>query len=469
MERILIVDSDPFFRDVFSGLLRHEGYSTDTAASGAEAFAKLQGGDYQVVVTELVLPDVTGLDILSRVKEHDRSIEVVVATGHANVETAIQALKNGARDYLVKPVNHDEFRHSVSVSLEQRRLLDENQELKRLVSLFQASQAIANCLDVERIGEMVVSALSRETGVERGLAFFPDDEGYLSLKGLKELDEAAGRALAELVAAAFGRRSAKSDPILFLRDFLPQDDHLAPARQADLREALLLAVRTKGKLLGVVALFNDRGKTLPSDVERKNLNFLLDQSSLAFENAVRYTTARNLVNIDEVTGLFNYRYLETALDREIKRAERYRSSLSVVFLDIDQFKDVNDTHGHLIGSSVLREVGALIKRLVREVDTVIRYGGDEYTIILVESTNVGAASASERVRKAVEEHVFMAEEGYNIRLTASLGYACYPDDSTSYRELLEMADQAMYKGKFSGKNVVFHIGQQTGGDNEQGE
>lgn len=93
MERILIVDSDPFFRDVFSGLLRHEGYSTDTAASGAEAFAKLQGGDYQVVVTELVLPDVTGLDILSRVKEHDRSIEVVVATGHANVETAIQALK----------------------------------------------------------------------------------------------------------------------------------------------------------------------------------------------------------------------------------------------------------------------------------------------------------------------------------------------------------------------------------------
>jgi diguanylate cyclase (GGDEF)-like protein len=126
----------------------------------------------------------------------------------------------------------------------------------------------------------------------------------------------------------------------------------------------------------------------------------------------------------------------------------------VLFLDLDSFKQVNDTHGHLVGSSVLREMADLLKKSTREVDVVIRYGGDEYTIILVETGPETAAIVAERIRSQIAAHTFLAPEGYSIRITCSIGYACCPDDSVSKQELLEMADQAMYGGKAGGKNCV---------------
>ena len=158
--------------------------------------------------------------------------------------------------------------------------------------------------------------------------------------------------------------------------------------------------------------------------------------------------------IDDLSGLYNYRYLEVALDRELKRVERYASNLSILFLDMDYFKQINDIHGHLIGSRVLKEVGELLKKSVREVDVVIRYGGDEYTIILVETGCDTAGYVAERIRSLVESHVFLVSEGYDLRMTCSIGYSCCPEDTVSKQELLEMADKAMYAGKASGKNCV---------------
>jgi DNA-binding NtrC family response regulator len=148
MERILVVEDDTFSRTVFTDLLREEGYDVASATSAHEALLLLDREDFQVVVTDLVMPDMTGLDLLSRVKQKDPAIEVIMVTGHANMETAIAALKAGARDYLVKPINHDEFKHTVALCLEQQRLLDENFELKALVNLFQISQTIANCIEL---------------------------------------------------------------------------------------------------------------------------------------------------------------------------------------------------------------------------------------------------------------------------------------------------------------------------------
>ena len=157
------------------------------------------------------------------------------------------------------------------------------------------------------------------------------------------------------------------------------------------------------------------------------------------------------------TSQFLDRYLEIALDREIKRSERYDLSLAVIFLDVDMLKVINDTYGHLIGSRVLKEVGVVLKKSVREVDIVIRYGGDEYTILLVETARTGAAIVAERIRKTLEEHSFILGDNLEVKLTASLGFACYPEDTKSKLELMEMADRAMYYGKASGKNIVAHI------------
>jgi diguanylate cyclase (GGDEF)-like protein len=320
------------------------------------------------------------------------------------------------------------------------------------VNHYQVSQAIANCLELERLNKLVIDALAKEINISRGAGFFIEND-KLVLKELKHLPQIDKEKFAEFLAPFLKSPNKKSEYSVIPVDKQQFNRHGI----TDVEEVMALFIRSKAQLQGVVLLFNEPGQELGSEINAKNLHFLLEQSSLAFDNAVRFATARNLANIDELTGLYNYRFLDVALEREIKRTERYGSNLSLIFLDLDLFKNVNDTHGHLIGSKVLREVGLMLKDLTREVDFVFRYGGDEYTIILVETGKSGAACVAERIRKSIENHQFLSTEGYNIRITASLGYSCFPDDSRSKVELLEFADKAMYKGKISGKNIVLHI------------
>ena len=451
MERILLVEDDSFFREVFTDLLTEEGYGVEVAASGEEALEMIGNGNYHLVVTDLVMKDVSGLDILSAVKRQDPAVNVIMVTGHANLETAIFALKNGASDYLVKPINHDEFRHIVAHCMEQRRLLDENLELKNLVNLFQVSQTIANCLELERIYPLLIDALAKEIGTTRGLGYFAES-GQLVLHETRGVDEERAQLLGQAVITECDLMDDGAGNMVVLRDFLPEDDEF----RGDVREAMCLYIRHKTTLQGVIVLFNEPGTGLPREVNRKHITFLLDQASLALDNAARYSFAKDLLYIDELTGLFNYRYLDVVLDRELKRSDRYGSNLAVLFLDIDLFKMVNDLFGHLIGSKVLREIGTLLRRSVRDVDAVIRYGGDEYTIVLIETGVEGAAVVAERIRRTIEAHTFAREDGLAIKLTVSLGYACSPDDAKTKGELLEMADRAMYRGKAGGKNLAFH-------------
>ena len=451
MQRILLVEDDSFFREVYTDLLKEDGYNVEVAASGEEALDMIGRGGYHLVVTDLVMRDVSGLDILSEVKRLDPATAVIMVTGHANVETAIYALKNGATDYLIKPINQDEFRHIVSHCMEQRRLLDENLELKELVNLFQVSQNISNCLELERLYQMLTDALMKEVGVSRALGYFVEN-GQLKLCELKGIEELNAHLLGQAVIGESDLRDDGTSHLIYLRNFLPEGAEGA----CDVSEAMCLYLRYKSDLQGVVILFNDPGAMLPRDINRKHISFLLDQGLLALDNAVRYNIAKDLLYIDELTGLYNYRYLDVVLERELKRCERYGSNLGVLFLDIDLFKSVNDNFGHLIGSRVLREVGALVRKSVRDVDAVIRYGGDEYTIVLVETGMEGAAIVAERIRKTIEMHTFAKADGLAIKLTVSLGYACAPDDAATKAELLEMADQAMYRGKSAGKNRALH-------------
>lgn len=448
MDRILIVEDDLFFREMHSSLLQAEGYLIDTAACGSEALELLSTNRYGLVITDLVMPDISGMELLSRIRETDPGIDVIMVTGNADLESAIFALKHGARDYLVKPVNHDEFRHSVSLCMQQRSLLDENEELRNMLNLFQSSQAIAGCLDLERAYHLTVEAVARETGLSRAMGLFQTDGG-LEVKVSKGIKAATAEQYVDSLLEHITRHQSKNR----LLTKVQLED--TPPLVSDISQACLIFVRDKSAVLGVIVAFNNPGQTLPDLLPRKkNIRFLLEQSVRAFQNAENYSLARDLIFIDDLSGLYNHRYLEVALDRELKRVERYASHLAVLFLDLDFFKVVNDTHGHLVGSRVLRELAGMLKNYTREVDVVIRYGGDEYTIILVETNAETAGVVAERIRSQVESHVFLASEGYDIRLTCSIGYSCCPEDSMSKQELLDMADQAMYGGKASGKNCV---------------
>ena len=181
---------------------------------------------------------------------------------------------------------------------------------------------------------------------------------------------------------------------------------------------------------------------------------LLEPASVALDNSLLLKRAEALSVTDDLTSLYNSRYLNLVLRRETKRASRSGRPLSLLFIDLDGFKAVNDTHGHMFGSRALVEAAAVIRSSARETDVVARFGGDEFALILPDTGGEGAFAVGERIRERIAAHNFLAEDRLNIHLTASVGVATLPDVAASADELMQAADKAMYQVKDSGKNGI---------------
>jgi len=241
-------------------------------------------------------------------------------------------------------------------------------------------------------------------------------------------------------------------------------------RRFDARLDMLTGFRTKsilcapllsrGRIIGAVELINKRKGPFTRD-DLAMVKTLVEPGAVAIENAILYQRSAELTVTDDLTKLFNSRYLNVHLRREIKRSRRYGVPVSLIFLDLDGFKNVNDNHGHLAGSRALFEVGQVLQRTVREIDVVSRYGGDEFTIILPQTGATGAMIIADRIRAAVEDQVFLSGQGLNVRLTASFGVSTFPDHGQSREDLIQKADQAMYLVKERGKNGVALARQDT--------
>ena len=168
---------------------------------------------------------------------------------------------------------------------------------------------------------------------------------------------------------------------------------------------------------------------------------------------------KKLSNSDDLTGLANQRYFKNMLEQEIERAERYARPLSLMMLDIDNFKICNDTYGHLFGDVVLKQISLLIKKNTRGIDLVARYGGEEFTVILPETPVEEAVVVAERVRDGIERFRFKTDEGTPVNsITVTIGVSSFPDRAKTYKELIKTADEALYAGKTSGKNriIIYH-------------
>ena len=184
----------------------------------------------------------------------------------------------------------------------------------------------------------------------------------------------------------------------------------------------------------------------------------LEPGAIALDNALRMKRAEALSVTDDLTQLYNSRYLSQVLRRETKRASRSGRSLSLLFIDLDGFKSINDTHGHLYGSSALVEAAAVIRVNARETDIVARFGGDEFALVLPETGTDGAVAVGERIRDKIAAHRFLRSEGLDIRLTVSIGVAALPDVAASAEQLIQAADEAMYWVKDHGKNGIYVAG-----------
>ena len=219
------------------------------------------------------------------------------------------------------------------------------------------------------------------------------------------------------------------------------------------RAILCAPLVSKDTVLGVIELVNEiPGAFTQSDM--RLLNSLADYAAIAIENARNYQRLQEITVTDDVTSLYNSRYLHETLAREFERAQRYNQPFSLIFFDLDHFKNVNDAHGHLAGSRLLSEIGELVKESIRALDVPIRYGGDEFVIVLPQTDKEKAVHVARRMRLSLNEGVFLQGMDLAIRVTASFGVANYPADAQDKEAVLRLADEAMYRVKESTRDGI---------------
>ncbi|MGE5111645.1 MAG: diguanylate cyclase [Acidobacteriaceae bacterium] len=216
---------------------------------------------------------------------------------------------------------------------------------------------------------------------------------------------------------------------------------------------ICLPLKSKQRVLGVIQLINVDMKHF-GDHEVLALNSLADYAAIAIDNARAVERIQELTITDDCTGLYNARHLYKTLEAEVYRSARFGYEFSVLFLDLDHFKRVNDTHGHLIGSKLLAEIGYSIKSHLRLIDYAFRYGGDEFVVLLPQTGKESALVVARRIRDVFRNSLFCREEGLNLNVRASMGVATYPEDAKSAHEIIRQADEMMYMVKNSTRDNI---------------
>jgi len=444
--KILIVDDEVFFRRLFSEILSEGNlYEIEAVDSGKAALDYLTRKKVDVILTDMVMPEICGLELIRRTRSLEPVPDIILATGNATVESAIQALKSGARDYLLKPCNPEQLRHTIKSCVEQRRLIAENDLLQGQIRLYQKGQHLSGQLNIDTLFQESLSTLLNELGHGRGLAYLSNQSG-ISHIGANGFDDEQARQLAELLV----ERTSKMEKAENLQ--VADCPEITEAYK-DLSSLWIFPMHGDNQEHGALVICNSKGSDLPDSLPKENLTFLADQVALGFSNACQYQGTRELIYTDDLTGLYNHRYLNIALEQEIRRSERYGLEFSLAFIDLDLFKSINDEHGHLVGSGVLRQIGVVLRECVRDADTLFRYGGDEFTALLVETDTRGAKIVAERIRSAVADFKFSIGKGKTTQLTATVGHATYPIHATTITEMIDLADKAMYLGK-TDRNVA---------------
>lgn len=436
---VLLVDDERFARTVYSDYLRAAGFDVEVAADAEAALAILGRRRFDVLLTDVILPGSSGLDLLSSAKQLDPNLEVVVITALDKVDPAVRAMKSGASDYLVKPVTPEALQHAVQRCLSTRALLAENMALRAHLKLFETCQRLAATLDRDRLVPMALAALGGEAGGAAALLAEAAADGTWVLSGAHGLEYQPAAAALEAARSALpglAERGVATVP-------LPPGGWPGGASHA-----VCLAVAEEGALLGAALVLVTEA---PSPERLQSATFLCRHLGLALRNLGRLKQVEHLAYLDDLTHLYNTRYLDVVLDRELAGGRPF----TLLFMDVDHFKAVNDQHGHLSGSRLLVEVARVLRSCVRDEDVLVRYGGDEYVTLLVGIDSGGGLKVAERVRRAIEDHRFLSREATPVRITASIGLASFPEHARTKAEIIDLADRAMYRGKRTTRNVVY--------------
>ncbi len=420
------------------------------------ALVRMREAHYDIVISDLNLPQLSGLDLLERVSRDYPKTDFIIAAEKDSRETVMAAFRLGVAGLLDKPFAAAEITHVVRRVMEQRILSRKSQRLEGMMETLSACSSLIPCVEVPQVYARSLDLMIGALGCTRGIALYHrgpvgPSEG-IAIRGFH--DEFSNRLRVALIDEKRIPTQTSAGTIEILDDS-PMLELIRDLGLESQGQILMAPVTGMGEAWGILWVLTE-GKEI-DELAHELAETVVDHAVLALENAEKYIHAKERAFIDDCTGLYNARYLYTSAENEISRSERYGSELTFVFLDLDRFKLVNDNHGHLVGSRTLRRVGEVLLTCVRQVDMVARYGGDEFTILLADTSHEGGMQVSERIREMVEQTEFESDGDAPMHITVSIGVASYPEHGEARDELLDAADKAMYHAKLMGRNRVSSI------------
>jgi two-component system, cell cycle response regulator len=448
---ILIVDDDPLNVKLIDALLSSD-YQTFKAYDGLEALEKAHKIMPDLILLDIMMPNLDGYGVTRQLKANalTRHIPIIMITALDGVDDKAKGIEAGADEFLNKPVNQTELKARVKSLLKlkvyQEQLSARVESEERLVS-------------AERLPESEKSINGLPT-----ILLVEDDRKDQNLFKLY-LENLPYRLLMVQNGEEAIIECQKGKVDLVLLDLiLPGIDGFDVCRSLkendSTRDIQILMVSSQSdlesKLKGLELGADD---FLIKPVIREELMVRIKslfKKKLYLDQLVsRYETALNAAITDRLTGLFNHSYFKYFLEHELKRCRRQKEPMALIMIDIDDFKQYNDTYGHPAGDAILRLFGRLIKRNIREVDLAARYGGEEFAVVLPYADLEAAERVAERILTNIRKCSLSEGPSHHFeRKTASLGIACCPKDGETVADLLQRADEALYRAKRKGKNQI---------------
>jgi diguanylate cyclase (GGDEF)-like protein len=319
------------------------------------------------------------------------------------------------------------------------------------------AKALTSSLDLDSILQTILEKMAEYFQPDTWSLLMVDEqkmELYFAIavgqasEALKSVRLKVGEGIAGHVAK-FGEKLVVPDVSADKR-FAKRIDNLT---QLQTQSIICMPLKSRLRVLGVIQLVNVDLAHFSRE-EEFFLQALCDYAAIAIENARAVEKIQELTITDDCTGLYNARHLYKTLEQEVYRSTRFQYEFSVLFIDLDHFKQVNDTHGHLIGSKLLAEIGYMIKAQLRLIDSAFRYGGDEFVVVLPQTGKDSALVVARRIRDCLRASVFCKEEGLNLNVRASMGLATFPHDAKSSHDIIRQADEMMYMVKNTSRDSI---------------
>lgn len=489
--RILVADDDPAVLQTMAWVLKEQGYDVSAAHGGLALLERLEHDlPPDLLLLDVTLPGADNYQTLERIKADDRwrDLPVLMVSALPPEEAAVRTLGLGAADFVRKPFRVRELLARIQAQLRVRAALrtarealksteqalrqarEEAESRRKLVDIL---HEVTGDLSSDEIYHILARRVARALSLSHCsviLAHAGDAAGVVATAyenpALRNLEIALDR-YPEIGAALDSGRPVLIEDLrtnpLYAR---VRDAWLAGDIRVAIRSVIALPFSLDGAQAGVFFLrrTGDEPPLTQEDVEFADTVIKAAVATIHRAQMIEMTRADNarleaLAHTDPLTQVLNRRALTLRLTSELDRARRYSSVVTLLMIDLDHFKRINDTYGHLTGDDALREVAQLLLNAIRSVDVVARYGGEEFVVVLPETAEGGAVAFAERIRERIEQQPFAVigaeESSGGLRLTASIGVATFPSVRVDTAEdLFAQADAALYRAKADGRNCV---------------